>query len=318
MIKILLLILLWMLLHGVSASQENIAIVPMAVYDRVEIRRANTSLWLHLRPEMDVPFGPGDMLRTDNTGRALLNFAGKFEALLLPNSTFSLENFALSAEEQVRFAARLSGHLIQRANGETEFEQYQLVTDRLTLVSAPLNFAVWDQDGQLAAVTIAEGSGSIRVNEQIFTLEAEEGLLVDLEGWAVSGSMSPPLNAARLEGILFGCPGQINTVDGVNVNVRVGPGLDFTVVGNIADQQPVQIMGVNRGGTWYRIQAFSGFGWQRANLIEADCPDAPLISGRAVELNVGIFGITPDELLLLAPFYGPPEEDLWFYRSFSE
>jgi uncharacterized protein YraI len=109
--------------------------------------------------------------------------------------------------------------------------------------------------------------------------------------------------------------GEVNTSGELNLNVRVGPGFNSGVIGNLPTDAVTRIMGISESGNWYRIQALTGFGWVRSSLVTTDCDTTPILPNNTVERNLEVRRVRPLELEFLIPFYGLPEDNLWFYRS---
>jgi hypothetical protein len=54
------------------------------------------------------------------------------------------------------------------------------------------------------------------------------------------------------------------------VNVRLGPGTNYPVVGELPPQTPVQVTGQNQDGTWWQIELADGSpGWVAGSVVEA-------------------------------------------------
>lgn len=309
-------ILLCLLLPLNSQAQETgYAAILRIIHADVEIQRANTTEWLPLSSNSEAPLGAGDKLRTNTAGRALLTFLEDVTILILPDTTLEILAFDQMADGSLKLSMHIQGQVIQQTTINTEFELFQLEANQITVTSPAELFAVWTQDEQMSVLTVAQGEAAVQIGESPFLVTQGQGIRATASNDADIASLDPPLNAARLIGLLDGCPGRTQTTGDLNINVRVGPGFDSTVIGSIPDEQVVQVMGVNRFGTWYRIQAFSGFGWIQMPLVLNSCVDLPAILSNTVEHNIGVWGVIPLELTLLEPFYGLPESDLWFYRS---
>jgi len=313
----LLAFLLLFSVSGGSAQDSGYAAVLRINFTGVEVRLANTEEWLSLPPNAETPLGPGDSIRTNGTGRAMLTFLDEIEVFVLPDTTLDLLTFGESADG-LAVSARLIGHTIQRVHSGGEITSFQIESSLLTVTSPAELFAVWAQDDQIAVVTVAQGQAEVSAHDQVLPVAAGGGIRVSPPDRIDEMDLGTPLNAARLIGLLDGCPGAMQTSEGVNVNVRVGPDIDSTVIGNIADEEPVRLLAIAEYAGWYRIQAFSGFGWVQNRLVDNDCEDLIVLPSITVEHNIGVFQLTADELALLQPFYGPPEDDLWFYRSIRQ
>lgn len=296
----------------VTSGQEQIAAVLRVTRQELTLQRANTEAWLPLRQGTEAPFGAGDTLRTTDTGRALLTVADTFDILILPSSTLTLNNLRTG-----EFSARLeSGIAIIHTSAQANIASFALDSAHFTVtMPAPL-MAIWSDAERNSSILVAAGSADVQSNAQTFTVEANQGFLAGSSANGIIAELDMPLTAAHLEGELFGCPGVIQT-DGLNINVRVAPGLESTVIGNIKNNSEIRLMGMNAFNSWYRIQAFSGFGWVQKALVKTECQDLPTLPRGFSERNPGIRDVLSFELTLLEPFYGSPENDLWFYLSLA-
>lgn len=318
-VVLLLILMLLVFMHRPVLSEdetaENIAAGLRVMYPGVEIRRANTERWMPLAPDAEMPFGAADMLRTDETGRVLLNFAEQGDLLILPSSTVELVAFTLHSGNSLQLSIRLDGHAIQRIVSNTTFEIFRLESQNMVVIQPARLFGVWAMDDSPPVVVVAEGEARIDIAGKEFQLPAGHGLRVLPSVSLAATPLDPPFNAAQLIGKLDGCPGETQTSDKRGVNVRVGPGFDYAIVGSIPKNRAVRVMAVSEFGDWYRIQAYSGFGWMQASLVTNNCENLPVLSGIIVERNLSVWNVSPEELTRLELFYGPPGEDLWFYRG---
>ncbi|HLA42249.1 MAG TPA: hypothetical protein VJZ27_02370, partial [Aggregatilineales bacterium] len=71
------------------------------------------------------------------------------------------------------------------------------------------------------------------------------------------------------------------------------------------------------GARWYKIQFKSDFGWVLALAIDTACEDLPQLSYDLTYIT-GMEHVKAFEVEMLGPFYGAPENYLWFYRSLIE
>lgn len=319
MIKLLLvfIVVLSFSLPAVNGQAEGTgyAAVLVVTYPGVEMRRANTAEWLPLPVQAEAPFGAGDAVRTDDTGRAMVTFGEQVEVFVLPGSTYELTAFAEDATKQVQLSAGVTGHLIQRLAPGAQLDAYRLEGEDLVVTEPATLLGVWSVEGAYSVVLAAEGDAQVTIGEDVLEVPQGHGIRASQTTTPTVTELAAPLNAARLIGQLDGCPGVTKTLDNLSVNVRVAPGLDSTVIGSIDNKMAVRVLGISQSGNWYRIQAFSGFGWMQAPLVTNACTDLPVSPPGTIEHNVAVSGVAPAELELLLPFYGPPAEDLWFYRG---
>jgi hypothetical protein len=238
--------------------------------------------------------------------------------ILLPESTFTLSEFSQTTDgNNLELIAQLEGHGIQLIKSTIRVKRYRLETKRLSVEKPANAFAIWTEGDTASFVTIADGVADITADDEKLSIQAGQGIRVTPPNTPVIEELDAPLSVARLIGKLDGCDGQMQTPSKANVNIRFGPGFSYTVIGSIANDEPVKVMGINAAGTWYRIQAFSGFGWSQKFLVRNECQNLPVLPNDSVENNRAVFTVQPTELDLLKPFYGVPESDLWFYRNTS-
>jgi uncharacterized protein YgiM (DUF1202 family) len=65
-------------------------------------------------------------------------------------------------------------------------------------------------------------------------------------------------------------PARPQVVSAVTVNVRAGPGTNYSVINTLPPGVPVGIVGQNQGGTWWQIQGPDGAtGWVSNSVVEA-------------------------------------------------
>lgn len=294
-------------------AQEDLAAALRVVYAGVEVRRDGTDAWLPLRQGAEMPFGAGDAVRTDRTGRALLLLADRGEILILPESVYAVELFDRDRVDGWTFSGYArQGQTIHQLS---ESIQHTVRTDQLTLGITSHYFAVQALPSGLSRVIAAEGGLGVMIGDTLLTLEAGQGIIVG------QGEISPvinvpyPANFARLDGIINGCPGVVQARGERDLNVRVGPSLAYDAIGVLVNDTSVQLMAVSEFGERYRIQYLSGYGTILATGVVTTCRDLPVIPYNSVETYYSIVDPTQRELQLLRPFYGTPEDDSVFYRG---
>lgn len=310
-----------------AAAQANqpYAALLTVTYEGVEIRRADTEEWLPLPPGAQTPFGEGDRLRTLRFGRAKLDFLpGEGVALVLPRSELTLNEFGEIAPG--RFALRMSsvGRSVYQFPPEDISFALTLAAEPLALTAdtnaMPFRLALENRPSEESIyAVVGEGDVSIDAPQGETVLTSENGYR-----WQPSGqdvvSLTMPSSFAHVEAALDGCPAPsaITTAGGVLLRVRAGPGTGFFFMGSIQDSSPVTLMGQARTseGLWYRIRFLNDFGWVLADAITTDCAESqiPEINIEGFEVSSGVVEVQPPEVGILEPFFGPPREDVWFYR----
>ncbi|RMG87127.1 MAG: hypothetical protein D6712_06175 [Chloroflexi bacterium] len=301
--------------QGAIADDGEYAAAVTVIHDDVAIRRVNTDEWLPLKAGAEAPLGVGDTLRTDENSRAFVRFGDAAEFYLLPNSTLELLAYGETPDGGIQLGLYVRGVAIQRTFNKDLFDDYRLITDLMTITEAADWFGVWAYGQGADVLTVAEGLAIVRLGRTVYNVPAGNAFLIDETLEALIAPLDPPYSAPRFQGKMFGCAGVVDLVGYENINVRVGPGFDYTVIGFIEDGARVKLMGITESGRWYRIQAFNGFGWLRSTLIDTTCTNIRTYPDGTIENNLGLRGITPQELAMVAPFYGTPEEDRWFFIS---
>jgi hypothetical protein len=300
------------------AQADEQAAALTIVYPGVEILRAGTAVWRGLRVGALSPVGPGDRIRTGRYGRAFLDYGERDRALLLPNTEY---DFIAYDDAGVR--ARLNGRLV--FDGTRVQVRFTAADEAVTVEAADGQFAIQSQPSPIAIDGVA-GADTIvthvvtacgRANAQIggtrIALSGGDGLRV--AGEQVDTVRLPlPFSFAAIDAALFGCPATVAARGELNLNVRIGPSFDYTAVGDVENGTPIALLAVSPNGERYRIQYLSSFGWVLATGVQTACTDLPVLPYSTVEFAAGIARVTEAEIPLLEPFFGPPEDDLWFYR----
>ena len=303
-----------LLVFQTTLAQVDVAISARVVYPAVMMRLVSTEAMLPLREGAVFPLRAGDTLQTNRQGRVLLQVGDSLELLLLPNSTLEIvSSQSTDAGYQVRL--RLTGQSVQRFTRNTS----QPVALELTAGEMVINatdgwFGAWSFVENSSIATVAQGEVEITSNQETVTLVAGDGARADLTTLEVT-TFPPPLSAARLIGFTEGCAGMVRTPL-PSLNIRAGTSLGYAIIGYVNDGQPITLLGRTEDGNWYRVQRYSGFGWMLASAISTECVP-PTYPNQYGEDNVEFFGIEPIELELLEAFFGTPETNVWFFRSFA-
>lgn len=316
--RLLSLVLLTLLSIGAAAAQDDVAISARVVYPGVTMQLVGTQDALPLREGSVFPLRAGDTLRTDRQGRVWLSLPEALELLLLPNSELTVVQSDI-ADNRLVVRLALRGQSIQLwRQGIVRRGTFQIETgDALTTVEWTDNydivyslFGLWSEIEGSTVATVAFGELSVESDGKTDTLYSSEG-------WrnGIVTPMEGDLNAARLIGFTEGCEGRVRTALDA-LNIRAGTSLGYAIIGYVNDGQPITLLGRTEDGNWYRVQRYSGFGWMLASAIDTDCVP-PTYPNQYGEDNVEFFAIESIELDLLAPFFGTPETNLWFFRSFA-
>jgi hypothetical protein len=304
---------LWLpgLAGGDASANTQIAYAARleVTYEGVELRRAGTVRWLTLPDNAIAPLGAGDQIRTDATGRTLIHFRDDSTLLLLPETAYTLEEYSVDAGT-IRLYARLDGAGLQTVNNIANF---RLEAFNMTITEAEGQFALWSDRFTPDSVTVATGHAMLQSATSITRLETGQGYRYQPHTPDVQ-AFEPPLNRARLIGVLDGCPGLVTTIEATRgVLVRTGAGTGYQRRGLIEDDRTVPLLARTQSGFWTRIQYASGFGWVVSDAVTTDC-DLPRLPDDTPEEDIRrAINADPRERELLRPFYGNPALDGWFY-----
>lgn len=313
--------LMALLFIQINTAQTPYASALNVRYSGVELLRANTTEWLSLNTiGIVAPFGEGDIVRTDTTGRVALTFGDAFEILILPNSTFELSQFAQDEDALLQLDAIVQGVFVQSTfTADSIGDQRFVLENRDIIISDPADlYSLWAYaDGQPNALIVASGELTLLDSDELTTVSDNQALRFDADT-ATIHNFEQPLNAPRLTGILEGCEGSIQTEGNVNLFVRTGIGRGYQPMDAIMPNTVVPIMGVTESG-WARIQFLSGFGWLLASALVSDCTDLPLLPDDSPEEQfLTVINATESELVILQPFFGQPIDDRFFYQTITE
>jgi len=312
---LLLLILAVMCLQTPVNAQQPVAAVVQITYDGVQLQRANTQDWLSLPVGAQAPFGIGDTLRTDKTGRALINYAGAAETLLLPGGDYQLQAFDQTDKLQINLALNLiKGRSIQHINAAGTFASYKLYLQDMTLQQPTNLFATQVLPDSASDVIVAQGSLTASKDTKTVDLQAGSGL----RAMKILGEVTPiasPQGFSFLSVTSATCRAIANsTIPGEDsVAVRIGPGEDYLNLGNIPNGTQVAIVGKMESGSRYLTPYLSSYGWLIANGINIQsCDTIPIVPAEAQIIN-GVINAQPFEMDLLTPFFGTPAQNAQFY-----
>ncbi|MEL6273342.1 MAG: SH3 domain-containing protein, partial [Chloroflexota bacterium] len=312
---------------------QDVAALLTVTYPGVEVRRVDTDAWIALSQGAVTPFGTGDSVRTDETGRALISFGDDSDILVLPAGQFNFGEVNSTPEGILAQIGVITGQLIIQARENTfadlsvalDWElartySQAIIQDGFSAVSdhrqtTPIHVSLKQFDAA-ALYVVAEGQMGF-VGETAFAnfTEGNAGAYGRPPDADNLSSIEFPFNVAQVEGELYGCPGTVTT-DGRDLNARNGPGTANVQYGQFPNGADVFVMGLVESGGWYRVQYRSGFGWvQRlaVDLMDPDCELATLPDD-AFDIPNRVINPTEREIELLAPFYGTPDDDPIFYR----
>ena len=296
-------------------AQQPVAAVVQITYAGVQLQRANTQNWLPLPADAQAPFGIGDILRTDKTGRAFITFADASHTLLLPGTEYQLKGFDQTDKQQVNISLRLlKGRSIQLITDPAKIASYQLDLQHMTLTQPTQLFATQVQPDNSSDVIVAQGSLNVGKADATVDLQAGSGLRA-MDTLGVVIPITAPNGFSFLSVTSKTCRGIANaTIPGEeSVAVRIGPGEDYLNLGNIPNGSQITIVGKADTGKRYLTPFLSNFGWVIANGINVEsCDTIPIVPAEAQPIN-GVTNPSPFEMDFLTPFFGMPAQNVQFY-----
>jgi len=301
--------------QAATNAQQPVAAVVQITHEGVQLQRANTLDWLSLRAGAQAPFGIGDTLRTNKTGRALITFDGAAETLLLPGSDYRLEVFDQTSKQEVNISlGLLNGRSIQHITDVSAFASYKLHLQHMTLQQPTMLFATQVQSDKASDVIVAQGNLTVSKDNASVDLRAGSGLrAVDALGEVIP--MVAPQGFSFLSVTSATCLGIANaTIPGeTSVAVRIGPGENYLNLGNIPNGTNVAVVGKADGVSRYLTPFLSSYGWLIANGINVEsCDNIPIVPAETQIIN-GVINPEPFEMDLLTPFFGTPSQNVQFY-----
>lgn len=248
--------------HGaVSHAQDvtELAATLEVLEGTVEVLRVNTANWLPVRLEAIV--GVGDMIRTNETGRARITFFDNgTDAELLPNTTYKINRFEAVANSFTLEAEVIIGQTLQRLGRLLDANSnYTIRTPGMTLVARGTVFRIRVEQTQRSAMLVDEGVVDANNPVQSADVAAGFGIRAD-----VDSPLSDVVRATtfeQLDAALDGCPATLTTPDDVTINVRVAPTRQSQIIGGVFAETITTLYGRTETTKWYRIKFNDGFGW---------------------------------------------------------
>jgi hypothetical protein len=309
------------LIIAISQAQTDYAALLRVDNAGVEILRANTQEWISLPVGAETPFGVGDMVRTDFFGRAWITFLDNAVAFVLPTSQLTLADFSVDEDQSARVNITQLGRVIYEITDITPFVEFRIISPQLHLITPADHFAVQTTaDSTYVVVAVGEAVVTDETENLQTSIRVGEGVGVR----ATETDFSPPIpltyptTFAQLDGKIDGCAGVIDPRNEENLNVRVGPTLNYDVIGTFERGDVVQLMGQSPNGERYRVVYKSHFGWILALEVRNSCDELPVYDYNTLERQYGVTAPLEHELRLLVPFFGQPEQDDWFYYGCNE
>lgn len=285
-------------------------------HEGVELQRTDTESAFDLPLHAQMPIGTGDVIRTDEFGRVLLQSGTGSVMVVLPLSEVVIETSQqVNGVHQVTLQVQ-QGEIVQHWSNADSGE----FSVRVGGLEATHHGGAWllaRQEAERSYLIWHEGTGQLNA-PQSHTIEALTQFRM-IGGQALEVLHQPSLTSpAKLDGWLEGCSAVVSTNDGSRLNSRSGPSTNFTKFGVFPNLADVKVMGQNASDGWYRVQFLANFGWiQRYAVSQLDpaCQASiPLLADSSYDTPKRVVDITPEEQQHLQPFYGAPQDDPWYYQ----
>lgn len=262
-------VLFLVLSYSLSAQQnDELAATLEVLSPGVQVLRADTVNPVSVKVEAVVAFG--DVIRTDQTGRARVTFfADGVDTELLPNTEYRIEHFqgtpeAFDIEVQV-----IAGETIQRLKKLLDSSSsYNILTPGMELVARGTQFAVRVEGNGRSAMLVSEGA--VDASAQSETESVPLGFGVRANAQQNLSDVVPATTFDQLDAALDGCSAVVTTSDDVSLNVRSGPATSFEQIGVITAQELTRFFGKTESSQWYRIEFEENFGWILSSSAEVD------------------------------------------------
>ncbi len=314
-LAVLLLLLTAGALHAQDQAGGEAAALLRAQYFGIELQRVATEQVFTIRPGSEFPVGTGDRIRTGLYGRVDLDWTldGRSFLIVLPGTDLTVAAMRAGGDGLEAVLQLDEGRLVARIDPEM-FASFTIATPNGQIRAAG-EFAVQHTGGRTIAVVT---SGTLVYAARAGasgTIAAGTSLLLDPDRVREVPAPAVP-TFTQVEAEQVGCPGIVASRGGLNLNVRLGPAFGYTELGTIPNGNAVRVVGISPDGQRFRIAYRSSYGWVIAEGVQTDCDRSalPVFPFSHAEVVYPAIDATGEELDLLRPFFGPPEDAPWFYR----
>lgn len=255
-----------------ALAQEELAASLEVLNAGVEVKLANTDVWVPIRVETLI--GQGDAVRTDDTGRARITFfVNGSETELDPNTEYVIQEMQQTSSG-VRFTIEvLAGITHQQIAQLLEGDSYyRVITPGMDITVRGTKFATRVEDsGRSALLTFG---GLVEATNDQAAAEIPPGYGVRAPVDAPLSDVVPATTFEELDAALDGCTASFSTDADVRLAVRVAPSRDAEYLGSLPPEDIVAVLGVNEKGDWYRIRYHEGYAWVSAVGLDVSVDDA--------------------------------------------
>lgn len=261
-------------LPAANAQSSELAASLEVLEAGVEVRRTGTADWVAVRVESLI--GTGDSIRTNATGEArIIFFADGAEITLTPSTEIVIDQFSGDSEQFTISLRMLSGITFQQILRALDSNStYSVQTPAVNMTVRGTEFAVRVEDTGRASVLTEEGAVGVSSDSETAEVPPGFGLRAPVDGEL--SDVVPATTFEELDAALDGCLATFFTEADVRLNVRLGPGTEFTRVGSISATEINRLLGVTEDSGWYRIPFRGSFAWVSAAgldvTVDTSCP----------------------------------------------
>jgi len=250
-------------------------------------------------------FSPGDTLRTDENGTALITwFYDGTESVLGPNSSLTLNDF--SGEAKGAYVVNLtlhSGHLISGLGGIAS----DLSTGGNWTLSTPA-FNVKLLRGQFAATVADSGAATLAVTDGRVEVTIGSGQPFPVDANQYLLSTDGAVKMLSDDGVTPNLTGVCTATADSDINVRLAPNQDSRRLGGVKTDQVFWVESSTEGNLWLQVyfqtapedEESRNYGWvygPAVTLDESACAgltraplDARIFGGPGIENALGTAG----------------------------
>ncbi len=252
----------------VAQESDELAATLEVLSPGVEVLRADTVNWVSIKIEAIIAFG--DIIRTDETGRARVTFfSDGVDTELLPNTEYKIEHFRGDSESFSIEVQVIAGETVQRLTKLLDStSNYNIITPGMELVARGTQFAIRVEGSGRSAMLVSEGAVDASAQSQAANVPPGFGVRANAQE-----TLSDVVAAAtfeQLDAALDGCSVVVTTTDDVSLNVRSGPATTFEQIGTITAIELIRFFGKTESGNWYRIPFQGDFAWVLSSTAEVD------------------------------------------------
>jgi hypothetical protein len=256
-------------------AQELVATVE-TLSGIVSVQRFDTAEFVPIDRESLV--GVGDIIRTDSEGRARVTFfANGVDTELEPNTDYRIDEFSGSEQEYNLSVTVLVGQTTQRVNELLDSgSSYRINSTGLELAVRGTVFAVRVEETGRSATIVEQGLVRAESTGGDQAADVPPGFGVRADTDTGLSDVVEAVSFAQLDSALDGCGAVIVTEGDVRLNVRLGPGLQFPILGLFQPNTRQTVVGVTETTEWYRVPFAGAYAWVFAPAVELDASCAGL------------------------------------------